>query len=480
MELSELLTYAFRSALCLSLLYVPYRLLMQHETFFRLNRMLLVGIILFSLIMPLVSFTLPKNIYAQTTERFANANINLSIIQTEQMLKPLQNEIRQEALGTRSKMSNSLPLTLILSFIYIIGISVVLIRFIIGFIRMQVYMHQACLWKNCEQGVTIYCHVNPIQSFSWMKSIAISEEDYEFHPEILQHELAHVTQYHSIDNFLMAFCLCIQWYNPFAWLMSKTLSDVHEFEADSAVIHNSRKPRNYLQLLLQKSVMPPSVATLSLVNSFGYTNTKRRITKICQKPSSKWKLTKTCFLIPVLAVIITLLAKPVKAQLEQSPVIQNIIRTVTEKIELPEEKTFSKEKMLSKEPVAIDIYQSPNVSEQEEPQQHKHTISDEALAWNIEHTDITIRPVFPGGDQALKSWLKEHMPDKPENETAERIYIKLYILDDGTVWQPQVLSSVETDVEQQLVSIINSMPAWTPASSQGEICGATVTLPIEW
>ena len=48
-----MIVYALKSALCLSLLYVPYMLLLCRESFFRFNRFLLLGIMLLSALLPL-------------------------------------------------------------------------------------------------------------------------------------------------------------------------------------------------------------------------------------------------------------------------------------------------------------------------------------------------------------------------------------------------------------------------------------------
>ena len=48
-----LLLYSIKSALVLTMLYVPYVLLLRRESFFRFNRMVLLGILLLSLALPL-------------------------------------------------------------------------------------------------------------------------------------------------------------------------------------------------------------------------------------------------------------------------------------------------------------------------------------------------------------------------------------------------------------------------------------------
>ena len=49
----DLLIYSLKAAFVLALLYVPYTLLLRKENFFRLNRLMLLLILMLSLLLPL-------------------------------------------------------------------------------------------------------------------------------------------------------------------------------------------------------------------------------------------------------------------------------------------------------------------------------------------------------------------------------------------------------------------------------------------
>ena len=51
--MSALLLYSIKSAIVLSMLYLPYMLMLRRESFFRFNRLILLGILLLSLVLPL-------------------------------------------------------------------------------------------------------------------------------------------------------------------------------------------------------------------------------------------------------------------------------------------------------------------------------------------------------------------------------------------------------------------------------------------
>ena len=56
------ITYILKWALCLALLYIPFALLLRKETFATFNRILLLGIIAVSAIMPTIIVTFPVEV----------------------------------------------------------------------------------------------------------------------------------------------------------------------------------------------------------------------------------------------------------------------------------------------------------------------------------------------------------------------------------------------------------------------------------
>ena len=56
------LVYILKSAVCLAMFYLFYRLLLSKETFHRFNRIALLGVMLLSCLLPLVKVT--ENIYS--------------------------------------------------------------------------------------------------------------------------------------------------------------------------------------------------------------------------------------------------------------------------------------------------------------------------------------------------------------------------------------------------------------------------------
>ena len=58
--MSVFLIHILKSSVCLALFYLCYRILLSKETFHRLNRIALLGIMILSFLLPFIEITLPK------------------------------------------------------------------------------------------------------------------------------------------------------------------------------------------------------------------------------------------------------------------------------------------------------------------------------------------------------------------------------------------------------------------------------------
>lgn len=164
------------------------------------------------------------------------------------------------------------------------------------------------LWADTQEGVTIYCHIHPIAPFSWMRSIVISEDDYTNNAStILRHEMGHIQNHHSLDIVLLNACQIIQWANPLVWVMAHSLRDVHEYEADDAVLRSGVSIHQYHNLLIKKAVGSSSYA---FANSFNHSLLKKRITVMLKKKSNPWMRSKALYILPVAVVALSAFATP--------------------------------------------------------------------------------------------------------------------------------------------------------------------------
>ena len=171
-----LLIYSIKSALVLALLYLPYTLMLRQESFFRMNRITLLTILMLALVLPMVE--IPS---LATPEQPVVYEMQHRI-----MLMTQEAEATSMSLAETTRTFSWLG---ILALVYIIGIVLTLCIRLWQLFRIGQIIRGGCVWTDKSDHATIYCHIDDVAPFSWMQSIVISESDYKpYGREILLHE----------------------------------------------------------------------------------------------------------------------------------------------------------------------------------------------------------------------------------------------------------------------------------------------------
>ena len=330
--------YAIKSAICLALMYIPYMLMLRRETFFRFNRGVLVAILFLSLALPLLNIA-PWAFLDQTEIGAMNRAITEVGVPMIEIGAPTMELVDEYAasgqLASTSTVSVGWADALVA--VYILGALVVFIVKLVQLLKMLRFMRRGVLWTNREDGVTVYCHARDVVPFSWANRIVISERDYnESGREILLHEKAHVRCGHSADVCMVALCEVLQWFNPFVWLLSSSLSDVHEYEADAEVLRAGVNAHSYQMLLIKKAVGSSSYA---FANSFNHSLLKKRITMMMKKKSSPWMRTKALYVIPVAGIALSAFATSEFTNSVEL-ISESKVNELPEMVQAPEQKTI--------------------------------------------------------------------------------------------------------------------------------------------
>jgi len=94
--------------------------------------------------------------------------------------------------------------------------------------------------------------------------------------EILLHENKHVKDWHSLDILLIELLVLFNWFNPFIWLLRRSIKQNLEFLADAHVISQINNKKHYQYHLLKISLKNPYSITIP----FNYLQLKTRILMI--------------------------------------------------------------------------------------------------------------------------------------------------------------------------------------------------------
>lgn len=125
---------------------------------------------------------------------------------------------------------------------------------------------------------------------------------------VIQHECAHIRHHHSLERIAMELMKAVLWFNPFVWLFSRLLTEVHEFEADREVIDSGFDNRLYAtSIFTQAFGFSPDIA-----NGLQSSLTKKRFKMMTKQRPSTRSLLRLAAALPVVATLAMLFS--VRAQ----------------------------------------------------------------------------------------------------------------------------------------------------------------------
>ncbi|NPD91207.1 M56 family metallopeptidase [Xylanibacter muris] len=300
--------FIFKSAITLAMLYCCFFTFLSKETFHRFNRIMLVGIMAAALTIPLIQLT-------TTTPTVVNEG-----------LYQIERDFTYTAISVKdiADTPEHHEWAVYAVIIYLAGVVIMLCIAAIQFVTLLRYMRGGLRHTDCY-GNTIILKTNDISSFSVLKYIVMSVNDYEtYRTYILTHEQEHIRLGHTYDLMLLGVMKIMQWFNPFIWFLGRDLRAVHEFEADQAVINKGIDAKTYQQLLVMKAV---GERLQLFTNCLNHSSLKRRIIMMYNKKTNRWMMLKALCAIPVAALAITAFAKPMAIEK-----VENAITTAEEKI----------------------------------------------------------------------------------------------------------------------------------------------------
>ena len=145
--------------------------------------------------------------------------------------------------------------------------------------------------------------------FSFLRTIYLPTSLEPEHCEVvIQHECAHIRHHHSIERIAMELMKAVLWFNPFVWLFSRLLTEVHEFEADREVIDSGFDNRLYAtSIFTQAFGFSPDIA-----NGLQSSLTKKRFIMMTKQRPSTRSLLRLAAALPVVATLAMLFS--VRAQ----------------------------------------------------------------------------------------------------------------------------------------------------------------------
>ena len=440
--------YILKSSVCLVLFYLFFRLLLSKETFHRFNRMALLGVLFFSLLIPCIEVTTRHQVEVQQ-----------AMLSIEQLLLMAESEPTPVEVGAVQE-TPAISWVQIVLLVYLAGILFLVCRNIYSLICLFRLVHSG-KHEKLEKGVTLVVHNQEIAPFSWMKYIVISRKDLEENGrEILIHEMAHIHHRHSVDLLVADICIFFQWFNPGAWLLKQELQNIHEYEADETVINEGVNAKEYQLLLIKKAV---GTRLYSMANSFNHSKLKKRITMMLKEKSNPWARLKYLYVLPLAAIAVTAFARPeISEKMEEISAVK-----VNDLAEIVQEKVLQDTVKVSKDEKKDALVVTGVKSKEEE----------EIVIFEV----VEQMPEYPGGMSALQKYLSEKIAGSPmKGKAGGRVMVGFTVAETGKIKDVRTLQSDEASLNQEAERIVSEMPDWIPGKQRGRPVPVKYTVPIRF
>ena len=312
------IAYMIKSGFCLLLFYLLYKWQLAKETFFRLNRIMLLGFWILAFLLPAIPLVNWGN-----TDLPAGLDVNRPEI---------LNSLTNISLSAETNTDHQAFIwTWLICTGYIVGVVLIASKQLVSWTRLYLLIRRG---RRIENGPFHLILIEGNQPpFSWMHYIVLSEKDYRENPtEILTHEMAHIRHHHSWDLLLADVGILLQWFNPAAWLLKQEMQSVHEYEADDAVLAVGVDAKSYQLLLIKKAV---GTSRYTMANSFNHSSLKKRITMMLKEKSSPQARAKYIYILPLAALSVMAFARP---EVSDASVVLTKAK-VTDLWTIPQEKT---------------------------------------------------------------------------------------------------------------------------------------------
>ena len=469
------IVYIIKSSLLLAMFVSLFMLFMSRETFHKLNRHLLLFIIVVSLALPFANlgvstplqgvFDAIENGFAKTDDSLPVADFPLAdelpVMTTLSSVATFDTvpmvDVAPVQIEERGSAQPLWQIALLAA--YGLGVTLLVIRQLVMYIQVSRLIMRSSKIPAAQyglHGVKLRLHSGEEKPFSWFGWVVVSNKDMdEGAREILTHEAAHVRAGHSWDILLADAVIIMQWFNPLAWIMKNTLKDIHEFEADEAVISSGVNAKQYQLLIIKKAV---GARLYSIANSFNHSLTKKRITMMCKEKSSKWSRAKALYILPVAAVAALSFSTVENANAEPDGKVNEFVADGTIS-------GVEKNAQVVEVDYIHDVAQAP-------------ANDDPEKVFQV----VEVQPEFPGGQQEMMKYLQSNLkyPEAAKAAGAEgKAFVQFVVKADGSIENVEIMrSSGNESLDAEALRVVKAMPKWRPAMNKGKAVNVKFVLPI--
>lgn len=258
-----MIIYIIKSGLCLALILLVYKIVLERERMYTFNRYYLLFGLCFALIVPFI--TMETTVKIPFTESATAANFEA--LDTAG-ITDVDTKNAQEA-------TTIAPWIIATISLYAIGYLLFFFRFIRNIYRIFYKIIKSVRVRYREASLVLL--KENVLPHTFLHYIFLKKEAYDTQniaEELYTHELAHVSQKHSLDIIFIELIQIVFWFNPLFIYYKKAIQLNHEFLADDAVLKSNTKIPAYQHLLLKNADRNHN---LHLASNLNFSVTKKRL-----------------------------------------------------------------------------------------------------------------------------------------------------------------------------------------------------------
>lgn len=298
-----ILLYLLKAHLVASLLFAIYFLFLKNEFFLRLNRLILLGVILLAIalpVLPMVQMEFTTNLLQKTSAVNPLPRIIDHVAKPGNKEAVIQKNVNAERSDLNVTSSGEYMRLFMIAYEIVAGI--LLVRFI-----AQIYQVLRFVRRNkriSQEGLKYINPREPVAPFSFFHYIIINRNQYtgEQFRQIMTHEKAHTDQWHSIDILLTELLHIILWCNPLMKKFKDAVTLNLEYLADREVLNKGFDKAAYQRSIVHHLM---NLQGYTLANSF-HSKTKLRIQRMNEEYENR-NLYKYLLIAPFVAAMYILI-----------------------------------------------------------------------------------------------------------------------------------------------------------------------------
>lgn len=223
--------YVVETIICSALLYALYRLLLEGRVAHSVARAYLLLSVVLAVVIPLLELPILPS----------EPTFNV-------VVTPLEVAEESAEVSTSVAVERTFDWFFALQTVYIVIVLLSIIRFCVSITKICMLRRHSKL--SHYRRVAVAENKSISEPFSFIRTIFVQTG--EKREQVLLHEYSHISHLHTLERLFFELARCLMWFNPFVHLMGNSISQVHEWQADSDVISAGFDINEYRQIIFHQ------------------------------------------------------------------------------------------------------------------------------------------------------------------------------------------------------------------------------------